>query len=458
MASPGGSEVKRAKISVVTLDGPAGSGKSSAARRAAEKLGWRYLDTGAMYRAVTWYFLQEGVDPNDSGQVARALERLDLSLDEEGRVRGGGKILGEAELRDPKVEEAIKVVADSPQVRRKLRALQRKEAEKGPLVAEGRDMGSVVFPDGAFKFYLDASPEVRARRRWEDFRKQGKEISLEEVRAGLEARDKADRERKDGALVRPPDAVLLDTTNLSLQEVVDQVVERVRQGLERKNEEEDAELPKDPLHVVRPLYFIGWYLTKSFLSTYLDFKVEGDWHIPSRGGVLLVSNHQSHLDPPILGSITRRPVHFLARRTLTQSRFMRFVFWFCGIVPVERDGRDLKSFRAALDLLQRGEVVGLFPEGTRTHDGKVQAFKRGSELLARKAGVPIVPVGIAGAFQVWPRHRKLPRRGNVRVQVGRPIPPEVLARPDFDLRAQVVRLVEEGEKKRRRGAFPVIPG
>ncbi len=451
--------MKGPKIPVVTLDGPAGSGKSSVARLAASRLGWRYLDTGAMYRAVTWYFLREGVDPGDPRQVARALERLDLEVDPEGRVRVGGRVLGEAELRDPKVEEAIKVVADSPQVRRKLRALQRKEAQKGPLVAEGRDMGSVVFPDGAFKFYLDASPQVRARRRWEDFRKQGKEISLEEVRAGLEARDRADRERKDGALVRPPDAVLLDTTNLSLGEVVDRVVERVQEGMKREGEEqEEGEVPKNPLHVVRPLYFLGWYLTKSFLSTYLDFRVSGAWNIPCRGGVLLVSNHQSHLDPPILGSITRRPVHFMARRTLTQSQFMRFVFWFCGIVPVERDGRDLKSFRAALELLRRGEVVGLFPEGTRTHDGKVQAFKRGSELLARKAGVPIVPVGISGAYQVWPRHRKLPRRGNVRVQVGRPIPPEVLARPGFDLRAQVVRLVEEGERKRKRGAFQENPG
>ncbi len=441
---------------VVTLDGPAGSGKSSVAREVASRLGWRFLDTGAMYRAVTWFFLQEGVDPADPSLVARALERLDLSFDEAGRVRLGDRVLGEAELRSPEVEKAIKVVADSPLVRRKLRALQRREAQKGPLVAEGRDMGSVVFPGGAFKFYLDASLEVRARRRWEDFRRQGKDVSLEEVRSGLEARDRADRERKDGPLVRAPGAVVLDTTNLTLEEVVEKILERVKEGLKKEEGEEgetSPDLPGDPLKVVRPLYFFGWYLTKSFLSTYLDFRVEGAWHIPREGGVLLVSNHQSHLDPPIMGSITRRPVHFMARRTLTQSRFMQFVFWFCGIVPVERDGRDLKSFRAALDLLREGDVVGLFPEGTRTHDGRVGPFKRGSELLARKAGVPIVPIGISGAFQVWPRSRRLPRRGNVRVTVGRPIPPEELARPGFDLRAQVVRLVEEGERKRRRGRF-----
>jgi len=457
LASTGGSGLKKGKIPVVTLDGPAGSGKSSAARMAAARLGWRYLDTGAMYRAVTWFFLREGVDPSRPEQVARALDGLDLSLDREGRVLLEGRPLGEEELRDPRVERAIKLVADSPLVRSRLRELQRREVEKGPLVAEGRDMGSVVFPDGAFKFYLDAAPRTRARRRWEDFRRRGKELSLEEVLAGLEERDKADKERKDGALVRPPDATLLDTTDLSLEEVVERIVRTVQRGMEKERREEmEASIrpAQEEFKVFRPLYFLGWYLVKGFLATYLDFKIDGAWRIPIEGGVLLVSNHQSHLDPPIVGSLTRRPVHFLARRTLTQSKFMKFVFWFCGIVPVERDGKDLKSFRAAMELLQAGEVVGLFPEGTRSPDGKVGPFKRGSELLARKAGVPIVPVGIAGAYQVWPRHRAFPKRGNIRVVIGDPIPPRVLASPGFDLRARIVELVEEGERKRKRGEFP----
>jgi len=450
--------LKDSKVPVVTLDGPAGSGKSSVARLVAARLGWRFLDTGAMYRAVTWYFLQEGVDPTDPEQTARALEKLDLTVDEQGRVRVGGRPLGEKELRSPQVEKAIKLVADSSLVRERLREIQRKEAAKGPLVAEGRDLGSVVFPDGAYKFFLDASPEVRARRRWEELRRRGEEVSYEEVLEGLRSRDRADRERRDGPLVRPPDAVVLDTTNLSLQEVVEEVIRRVR----RKREEEERraraeEIPPDLVKVVRPLYFAGWYLVKGFLATYLDLRVRGAWNIPTRGGVLLVANHQSHLDPPIMGSLTRRPVHFMARRSLTDSTFMRFVFWFCGIIPVERDGRDMKSFRAALDLLQAGQVVGLFPEGTRTPDGEVKPFKKGSVLLARRAGVPIVPIGIAGAYQVWPRNRRFPRRGNVRVVVGEPIPPEVLARRDFDLRARVARLVEEGERLRKRGAFPVEP-
>ena len=389
MAPPGGSGLKDGKMLVVTLDGPAGSGKSSVARLVASRLGWRFLDTGAMYRAVTWFFLEEGVDPADPGQVARALEKLDLSLDDEGRVQVGGKSLGEAELRSPRVEEAIKLVADSPLVRARLRALQRREAEKGPLVAEGRDMGSVVFPDGAFKFFLDASPRVRARRRWEDFRRRGKSLPFEEVLAGLEARDRDDRERKDGALVQPADAVFLDTTDLTLQEVVEEVVRRVggpgreegENGGKSGNPPKASDLPPEPHKVVRPLYFTGWFLVKAFLATYMDFRIDGAWRIPTRGGVLLVSNHQSHLDPPIMGSLTRRPVHFLARRTLTQSQFMRFVFWFCGIVPVERDGRDLRSFRTALDLLLRGEVVGLFPEGTRTRDGQVAPFKKGPDYI-----------------------------------------------------------------------------
>jgi cytidylate kinase len=203
---------------VITLDGPAGAGKSTVARRVAAALGLRFLDTGAMYRAITWKAQKKGI--TDPAEIA-AMARVTVITVEPDRVACDGIDVTKA-IREPGVTAAIKMVADSPECRAELVRMQREIGKGGGLVTEGRDQGSVVFPDAAFKFYIDASSDVRARRRFEE---AGGDF--DEIRRAIEKRDAEDKARKAGPLVKPPGAVVIDTSGLTLDDVVARILAAV---------------------------------------------------------------------------------------------------------------------------------------------------------------------------------------------------------------------------------------
>jgi cytidylate kinase len=226
---------------VVAIDGPAGSGKSTTARLVAEKLGFLYLDTGAMYRALTWKVQSLGIDPRNEAGVARVAESTTIEIV---RESGEARILVDGEdvtgrLRDSKISRDVSWVARVPPARRVLVAGQRKAALEGDVVVEGRDIGTVVFPDAAVKIYLDASLEERAKRRLRELGAAGSAISLEETIRDIRARDALDSERDHSPLRRAADAVLLDTTSMSIEEQVDAVVRIVRQALGRTETERE---------------------------------------------------------------------------------------------------------------------------------------------------------------------------------------------------------------------------
>ncbi len=207
---------------IVTIDGPAGSGKSTVARALARTLGADYLDTGAMYRALTWGVLAAGVDPGDPEEVARVARRLDVEVSD--RVRVDGRDVTE-EIRGPEVTSAVSAVAAVPEVRKLMRELQRRWArDSASCVVEGRDMGSVVFPDAAVKIYLTASPEVRARRR----AAQTGESDLRAVLADIERRDAADSGRSDSPLRPAADAIIYETGGKTVEEIVAELAEIAR--------------------------------------------------------------------------------------------------------------------------------------------------------------------------------------------------------------------------------------
>ncbi len=217
---------------IITVDGPAAAGKSTVARRLARRLGFRYLDTGAMYRALTWKALQRGADMNDPQELARMARRAELELRPDGEeLRAfcdGRDVTGE--IRTPEVTRNVRRVADEPAVRRVMRGMQREFARRHDLVAEGRDQGTEVFPEAEVKFYLDASVRERAERRRRDLEAAGRPAPLDEVLRQVEERDKQDRSRPVGALRRQEDMVFIDSTNLS----ADQVVEVMMAEVERR--------------------------------------------------------------------------------------------------------------------------------------------------------------------------------------------------------------------------------
>ncbi|MCA8957944.1 MAG: (d)CMP kinase [Planctomycetes bacterium] len=225
MSDPDPAQLRR----VVAIDGPSGSGKSTVARALAQALGFRYLDTGAMYRAVTWHLLRHEI-PADlpDGDLAERLAVLRLQLADGDRVELDGDDVT-AHLRSREVEARVSAVSARPPVRAMMRRLQRQIAAAGPVVAEGRDMGTVVFPAALWKFFLDAAPDERARRRCLDFTARGRDVTEQQVLEEIQVRDHLDSTRPDAPLRRADGAVYFDTTGRSAAEVVEQLARLVQQ-------------------------------------------------------------------------------------------------------------------------------------------------------------------------------------------------------------------------------------
>lgn len=221
------------KRQIVTIDGPAGVGKSTVSLRVARAVGFSLLDTGAMYRGVGFYLAEKGISLKDETVLANSLAEIQMELypanDPDGytRVVVNGRDITK-EIRSPEVSMIASEVSSHNCVRAFLTKLQRQYGEKERLVAEGRDMGSVVFPNAAWKFYLDATPEVRARRRCLQLEEKKEKAVYQEILAMIIQRDQNDREREIAPLCKAEDAVLLDTTTLSIEQVVAKILERVR--------------------------------------------------------------------------------------------------------------------------------------------------------------------------------------------------------------------------------------
>ena len=206
---------------VIAIDGPAGAGKSTVGRALADRLGLEYLDTGAMYRAVTFAALRRGLDPSDADDVAEVSEGLDLVVDDNGVSVDG--IDATVEIRGREVTSAVSAVAANSRVRAELVRRQREwVAERGGGVVEGRDIGSVVFPDAALKLYITATPRVRAERRVAEIGGH-----VDEVEASIIERDRKDSTRTDSPLHATSDAVVVDTSGLTIDEVVEHLLAMV---------------------------------------------------------------------------------------------------------------------------------------------------------------------------------------------------------------------------------------
>ncbi len=214
---------------IITIDGPAGAGKSTAAQALARRLGFDFLDTGAMYRAVALAALEAGLDLQDQTAFGRLMDALVLEMPP-GRVLLNGKDVS-IEIRTEKVTRATGAVADSPAVRRRLGEMQRTIAAGRRLVTEGRDQGTVVFPDALCKFFLSAAVEERARRRQAEMAARGETVELAVLLPMIEARDRRDAARELAPMVAAADAVVVDGTGLSLDEVVNRMEAEVLRRL-----------------------------------------------------------------------------------------------------------------------------------------------------------------------------------------------------------------------------------
>lgn len=427
---------------IIAIDGPAGSGKSTIAREVAKQLGLRYLDTGAMYRAVTLLALEAGLVPDrvaEAGILAQGAQvRLEGRSDDLSRVFVGEREVTD-EIRGRLVSRNVSLVSAEPGVRAALTARQRAEVAKGDVVLEGRDMGTVVAPHADLKVYLTASVEERARRRQAQLGSQGVHQTLEELIADINVRDAYDSGRSLAPLRKAEDAVEIDTTDLTIA----QVIERVRllaaaagtSAAEQAGEPAQRG-PVDPLPGVPGKWRIS-RMTRSPLDTVLyrvaycfvphlfrwifRMRISGAEHFPPGGSVVLASNHRSNFDPFFLGSASPRQIHFMAKTELWRFKPLGKLIERLGSFPIARGEADRQAVRRALDVLGEGAVLGIFPEGRRQRLGGLGDIHPGVSLFSLREGVVTVPVVMEGTERLMQgRMIRLPR---VRVKFGPPIVP-----------------------------------
>jgi cytidylate kinase len=440
---------------IITIDGPAGSGKSTVARLLADRLGATFLDTGAMYRAITLAAVRDGVELSDERQLVDVVEKHHFDFEAaQGRmlVSMDGQDVTEA-IRDSELTAQVRFAASAPQVREKLVEMQRAFAAKhAKIVTEGRDQGTVVFPDANVKFYLTADAAERAKRRKAELDAKGEPADLEQIRQAIEARDRSDENRAVGPLKPAPDAVIVDTTHLTIEEVVERVYRHVEEqtGHTNRTPREADSGSKSAATVSRPTVEAGsdkaaaadphddhawhrlkvaWYWVarfgcQVFCAVVFRLRIYGRENVPREGAYILAGNHQSYLDPVFCGVGIRRRLTFVARDTLFRYKLFAWLIHSLNAIPIERGKPDVSAIKAFIARLRKGEAVCLYPEATRTYDGRIIPFKPGFGLLCRRAKAAVVPVLVDGAFECWPRQRKFFAPGRVTIWYGKTLDPE----------------------------------
>lgn len=438
----------------VAIDGPAGSGKSTIAHALAQRCGLVLLDTGAMYRSVTLACHERGVDVHDDEAVAAVAQNVSISF---GTAEDGAQTVAldghdvTTQIRTPQIDADVSAVSAVPAVREAMVAQQRAMGDAGDVVAEGRDIGTVVFPDAEVKIFLTANPEARAHRRalQRDITDAEQEAA---ILKDLKRRDEADSTREVAPLKPAEDATHIDSSTMTIEEEVDQIAGLIdaaraktvaapakeKAAAKAKPAQKKEPKPEDPNdrfydgdmreHPLGSRMLLGatigvcGFLSKLFWPWRLE-NGEALWN--AEGGQMVIMNHVSMLDPVIL--VVSDYAHGRHMRPIYKSEFdkHKIVNWFfarVGAIPVKRGTADIKAVRRAQRALQRGEDILVFPEGTRIYsDDQEVTIHGGFALMAQLAKAPVLPIGIVGARDGAPGGNKPLRPGRVFMRAGKPI-------------------------------------
>ena len=456
---------------VITIDGPASAGKTSVAEALAERLGYHVYDTGALYRAATLLALRAGlteITPADEDAVVRLIRaaRIVVAPPKDLQSEPGVTINGAdvtAELRGPAVNGLVSPVSRLPGVRAALMDVQRAAAAAGNVIMVGRDMGTVVVPDADLKLYLTADAGVRAERRTRQLAARGVPRPYDEVLAEETARDRIDSERAIAPLAPAPDAITIETDHLTLDEITAHALAEIARRTASDAKSPDAALvatgkettdAPDATVKLRPAkapagdrpptefidrfarfhtqgaYHVWYWITKKairlMLAPFASLTLRGGRNMPRHGPVIVVANHLHNFDPLAVAIAVPRTVRYMSKKELWRTGFDGRFFELYGAFPVDRSKADRTALRFAEGLLKNGEVLGMFPEGTRSPTAAIAHVAPGTAFVAVRTGAPILPVAITGTealpldAKAASASRKRGRRGHVTVTVGKP--------------------------------------
>ena len=466
---------------IITLDGPAGSGKSTLARKLAHKLGFSYLDTGALYRLVSHFALQKHIELSNGAALAQLASDLDIRFvpqqDAEQKVYARLDSNSEYEdlslaIRRAEIDACVSEVSAAPELRAALLVIQRDLAGTSSIVAEGRDLGSVVFPEAEFKVYLYASVEARAQRRYlqNKARFEAGQLdmleSLEEIKAQIQARDDYDSNRKEAPLQVPQGALMYDSSNKSPEQCLDELCQLAQERMQypdgdnnkaiaphkeeleesqgdreaakessrqkgaKKSEQTKKQKHPHAWYHNHPCSEHPWYARLVFgilyVFIFIATKLWTGWTIEgleelevldSSKGVVYVANHSHAFDPGFIQAARPRArrIRFIYKSEFDSMSLVSRLLAWVGSFPVKRHTADRTALKLGVKALEAGEDVGIFPEGTRIRGragrGKIHG---GFAVIAHMAQAPVVPIALEG---LW----RLPKPGKVRIKIGKPL-------------------------------------
>ncbi len=379
----------------IAIDGPGGAGKSSLAKAVAQKLEIIYVDTGALYRTIGYYMLNHGINPTDSVAVANSLGNFTLELiyvDGEQVILLDGENVKDA-IRTPEMSMAASNVSAIKEVREYLFNTQRDIAKQHSVIMDGRDIGTVILPDAEVKIFLTASPEARAKRRYEELKAKGKDVSYEQIFAEMLERDKNDSTRDIAPCVPADDAILLDNSNMTAEETVEAVV-RIIKKAQSKNKTFYMKVHK---FFAAPIRF------------FTRIKAHGVENIPKEGGYMICPNHIAARDVLLIGATCPRQITFIAKKELFSIPLLGSFMKAMGAVKLDRGGSDVAAMRKSIELLENGNIIALFPQGHRypAVDPSTTQTKNGAGMVAYRSGCDIIPAFIKTKENKYGLFRKI---------------------------------------------------
>lgn len=389
----------------IAIDGPGGAGKSSLAKAVAKELGIIYVDTGALYRTIGLYMLRHGIDPKDECAVVPLLGSFSLELafvDGKQVILLDGVDVGDT-IRTPEVSMAASAVSAIPAVRDYLLNTQRDIAKKNSVIMDGRDIGTVILPDAEVKVFLTASPEARAKRRYEELLARGQVVEYEQVYSEMVERDKNDSTRAVAPCVPAKDAVHLDNSKLDAAGTLKKVLAIIKKKQKKLN---------------KPTFYMRLRsIVAPIVALFNRIKVTGVENIPAEGGLLICANHIAKRDVVMIGLACTRQINFIAKKELFSIPVLRTILKGFGAVKIDRGNGDVAAIKTSVRLLEEGHAVAIFPQGHRypgQNPGQTPR-KNGAGLIAYRSGAPIIPVCIKTKKQRYALFR------DVEVIFGKPI-------------------------------------
>ncbi len=399
------------------LDGPSGAGKSTVAKAVAKSMGFVYVDTGALYRAIGLYATRQGACTTAADEVVPLLSDINVELtykDGTQLVILNGEDVSSA-IRQNEISMAASNVSAIPEVRAFLLELQRDIARKNDIIMDGRDIGTVILPNADVKIFMTASAEERANRRYKELIEKGQDVTYDEILKDINQRDYNDSHRATAPLKKADDAIELDTSDMSIDEVVETISNIIKEKTAKPIAPVKNEKCKMTLGLA--LYSIPRYIVLAFMNLCFKFNIEGKENIPLGGGWVVAANHRTWFDPIIIAMYLRKPCAYMAKEELFKNKLLALLLKILQAFPVSRGSSDRAPLEKAINYVNRGFNLMLFPEGTRSKDGKLGRPKSGVAYVAAASGAPVCPVGIS--FE-----GKLKFRSTITIRFGEPISPD----------------------------------